>query len=230
MTEGFAKIQPNMVVPALVHDGRLVIESMDIVDYIDATWTDNPLLPADPATAGLCRELVDEGKALHISIRYVTFHWSLGKIGKTNSATQAEAARLQQDASPEQLAEFYAKFNDDAIDEATFVQHLRALESAYEAQQRRLQSDGRNFLTGDQFTMADIIWSIKVMRLIECGYPLKRNFPVLAQWFERVAARPGFREGVMRKNRLFHYGFRMKAFVENLVGRGIRDASRAAAA
>ncbi len=229
MTEAFAQIQPNMVIPALVHDGRLVIESMDIIDYLDEMWPENPLFPVEPGAAALCRELVDEGKALHVAIRYVSFHWSLGSIGKTDAATQAEIARLQRSGSPEQLAEFYAKFNDDAIDEATFRGHLQALESAYEIQQRRLESDGRPYLTGEQFTMADIIWSIKVLRLIECGYPLQRNFPLLAAWYERVAARPGFRAGVFANNRVFHYGFRMKAFIENLFGRGIRGASRAAA-
>lgn len=230
MTEAFAEIQPNMVIPALVHDGRLVIESMDIIDYLDEMWPQDPLFPAAPGAAALCRELVDQGKALHVAIRYVSFHWSLGSIGKTDAATQAEIARLQRSGSPEQLAEFYAKFNDDAIDEATFREHLQSLESAYEAQQRRLESDARPYLTGAQFTMADIIWAIKVLRLIECGYPLRRNFPALAAWYERVAARPGFREGVLANNRLFHYGFRMKAFIENLLGRGIRSASRPAVA
>lgn len=230
MTAAFAQIQPNMVIPALVHDGRLMIESMDIIEYLDEMWPQNPLFPTEPMAAALCRELVDQGKALHVAIRYVSFHWSLGRIGKTDAATQAETARLQRNGSPEQLAEFYAKFNNDAIDEATFREHLQTLESAYATQQQRLASDARPYLTGEQFTMADIIWSLKVLRLLECGYPLKRNFPLLAAWYERVAARPGFREGVFTHNRLFHYGFRMKAFVENLIGRGIRNASRAAAA
>ena len=78
MTEAYAAIQPNMVVPALVHDGKLHIESMDIVAYIDKTWPHNPLYPSDPAAADLCQELVEQGKALHVSVRYVTFHWSLG--------------------------------------------------------------------------------------------------------------------------------------------------------
>lgn len=229
LSEAYAQIQPNMVIPALVHDGRLVIESMDIVDYLDEKWPLNPLLPPEPAAAALCRELVAQGKDLHVAIRHITFHWSLGRMGKTDAATQAEIARLQQHGSPEQLAEFYAKFNDDAIDEATFREHLRTLETAYEAQQRRLDSDGRPYLTGSQFSMADIIWSIKVLRLIECGYPLKRNFPALAAWYERVAARPGFQDGVFTNNRVFHYGFRLKAAIENLLGRGIRQASRYAA-
>lgn len=229
MTEAYAAIQPNMVVPALVHDGKLHIESMDIVAYIDKTWPHNPLYPSDPAAADLCHELVEQGKALHVSVRYVTFHWSLGKIGKTDPATEALITRLQRDGSPERLAEFYAQFNKDQIDEATYAQHLHALEQGYEIQERRLESDGRPYLTGDQFTMADIIWALKVMRLIECGYPLQRNFPLLAQWYARVSRREGFREGVFRKNRFFHYAFRAKAAVENLFGGGIRSASRLAA-
>lgn len=42
----YAAIQPNLVVPALVHDGQLHIESMDIIAYLDETWPANPLLPA----------------------------------------------------------------------------------------------------------------------------------------------------------------------------------------
>ena len=32
LTEAYSKIQPNLVVPALVHDGRLHIESMEIIE------------------------------------------------------------------------------------------------------------------------------------------------------------------------------------------------------
>jgi glutathione S-transferase len=226
---GFAAIQPNMVVPALVHDGELHIESMDIVAYIDATWAHNPLFPREPAAAQLCQALIEQGKALHVSIRYVSFHWSLGRIGKTDAATLERIEKLQRTGSPEQLAEFYAKFNSDQIDESTFLAHLHALENAYSEQEQRLREDGRPYLTGGQFSMADIIWAIKVMRLTECGYPFQRNYPALAAWYARIAQRDGFRDGVLRKNWLFHYAFRLKAAAENLFGGGIRNASRGAA-
>lgn len=229
MSEGYAEIQPNMVVPALVHDGELIIESMDIIDYIDRTWPENPLVPEAADRAALCRELVECGKALHVSIRYVSFHWGLGRIGKTDAGTEARVARLQQAGSPEQLAEFYAQFNHDGIDAETFLTHLRALEKAYGEQEQRLLSDGRRYLTGDTFSIADIIWAIKVLRLVECGYPVAGNFPALGQWYRRVAERPAFQDGVIGKNRFFHYAFRAKAGLENLFGRGIRKDSRAAA-
>jgi len=35
-------------VPILIHNGNPLAESLVIVEYIDQTWTNNPLLPQDP--------------------------------------------------------------------------------------------------------------------------------------------------------------------------------------
>lgn len=228
LTDAYAAIQPNMVVPALVHDGRLYVESMDIVRYLDETWAQNPLLPTEPARVALTEELVALGIRLHVAVRYVSFHWGLGRIGKIGESHVATVRRLEQNGSPEQLAAFYARFNRDEIDEATFLGHLRDLEQGWGEQEARL-ADGRPFLTGDTFTKADIIWAIKVLRIFECGYPFAENFPRLDEWFGRIRRREGFRAGVMNPHRLMSNAFRVKAAIERLLGGGIARASRAAA-
>jgi glutathione S-transferase len=230
LSEAYAAIQPNMVVPALVHDGALHIESMDIIDYLDQRWPAHPLTPIEPDRARLCEELVELGKSLHVSVRYVSFRWGLKGLGKIDAAHELELRKLERSGSPEKLVEFYTRFNRDQIDAATYLEHLHALESGWGAQDARLAEDGRPFLTGDTFSKADIIWSIKVLRILECGYPFATRFPALHAWFGRVRARPGFRDGVMRSHRAMSLGFRAKAAIENLLGVGIRAASRPAAA
>lgn len=227
LTPGYAAIQPNMVVPALVHDGRLHVESMDIIAYLDEAFPEHPLRPREAAAAALCDELVALGKALHVSVRHVTFHWSLGALGRTDAVTEARVAGLERADSPERLGEFYRRFNAGEIDLATFHEHLHRLEAGYAEQEARL-ADGRAFLTGNAFSIADIIWAIKVLRLSECAYPFRRNFPALAAWYARVAARPGFRQGVLGRYRLVHHVFRLKGGLLNLLGRGVANASRVA--
>src|SRR5271156_4217676 len=41
----YLKLNPNAVVPTLVHDGSVIIESTVICEYIDDEWSDPPLKP-----------------------------------------------------------------------------------------------------------------------------------------------------------------------------------------
>lgn len=50
-------------IPVLVHDGKPVAESLIILEYIEETWTQNPILPEDPykrAQARFWAKFVDE--------------------------------------------------------------------------------------------------------------------------------------------------------------------------
>lgn len=225
----YAAIQPNLVVPALVHDGNLHIESMDIIAYLDKVWPINPLVPANTVERQLCEDLVELGKSLHVSVRYVSFHWGLRGLGKLNDQEELALRQLEQAGSPENLVDFYSRFDRNAIDATTFTGHLRALETGWSAQDARLARDGRPFLTGQQFSKADIIWAIKTQRILECGYPFKRNFPYLYAWFSRVRKRRGFQDGVARNNWLMSNVFRLKAVFENLTGSGLARSSGPAA-
>ena len=70
----YLKLNPNAVVPTLVHDDRVIIESTVIGEYIDDEWSDLPLKPRDSfnrARMRLWTKQLDEG--LHAAVGSLSF-------------------------------------------------------------------------------------------------------------------------------------------------------------
>lgn len=45
----------NRQVPVLLHNGKPLVESLVILEYIDETWKDNPILLKDPYERAMAR-------------------------------------------------------------------------------------------------------------------------------------------------------------------------------
>src|SRR3990172_3961306 len=70
----YLRLNPNGVVPTLVHDGKIIIESTLIIEYLDEVFPDTPLMPTDPyerAQARLWMKKIDD--YLHAACSTVTF-------------------------------------------------------------------------------------------------------------------------------------------------------------
>ena len=75
----YMKLNPNAVVPTLIHDGRPVIESSVILYYLDEAFPKPSLMPADPhqrAAVRLYNKLIDE--YVHNSCTILTFATAFG--------------------------------------------------------------------------------------------------------------------------------------------------------
>jgi len=48
LTPEYLKLNPNAVVPTLVHDGAVIIESSIIITYVDDAFSGPALSPSDP--------------------------------------------------------------------------------------------------------------------------------------------------------------------------------------
>ena len=57
--EEYKKLNPMGRVPALVIDGHTLAESVAIMEYLDETIKERPLLPTDPIQRALVRQLVE---------------------------------------------------------------------------------------------------------------------------------------------------------------------------
>ena len=67
----FLKINPKGLVPALDHDGNIVVESNIIIEYLNEVYPEPPLLPADPAGRANARwwiKKLDDGMHLEVAV------------------------------------------------------------------------------------------------------------------------------------------------------------------
>jgi len=54
---GYRAVNPLGLVPALVHQGRVIVQSMAICEYLEEAFDAQPLLPADPASRSAIRSM-----------------------------------------------------------------------------------------------------------------------------------------------------------------------------
>ncbi|XP_030749985.1 pyrimidodiazepine synthase-like isoform X3 [Sitophilus oryzae] len=58
--EWYFKIHPEGKVPALLDGDKVVVESLDICDYLDEKYAQNPLYPAEPAAKQRDKEVIQK--------------------------------------------------------------------------------------------------------------------------------------------------------------------------
>ena len=73
-TDWYQQINPAGLVPTLVHDGRLITESMDILLYLEAQFPDTPLAAVDAETEN---QLLQQADDLQGALKLLTHEFLL---------------------------------------------------------------------------------------------------------------------------------------------------------
>jgi glutathione S-transferase len=187
-TEEFQQINPNGVVPALVHDGMVIVNSVDILAYLDETFGGGSLRPAElEDQIALVLDRADKSQA---GLKYCTFEFFF-KHGPRQSEEVYQ--RLVTGLKSEWLRNFHAEaragFSRERLDEMVGDVHedILWLED--------ILKDGRKWLAGDQFTIADIAWMPNVHRYDILRWPLER-YPLVTRWFKAASARDSYKDGL----------------------------------
>ena len=103
VTPEYFGIHPKGLVPTLVHDGVVHIESNEIIEYLDEAFPDPPLQPRADSERQEMRDWLRTATDIHVpAVKTLIYTRKIGKLLHKNKADDVKYRSLQRD--PELLA------------------------------------------------------------------------------------------------------------------------------
>jgi glutathione S-transferase len=192
----FLGINPRGLVPVLVHDGAVHIESNDIITYLETTFPKPQLIP--PGHENEVAALLKHEDDLHLDLRTLSFRFVFAPPGppKSAEALQSNAANGSGtvqgllDHEKETQIEYWQRAARDGFTDEQARASARKFRAEFDAIDKRLAQ--QPYLMGEALSVLDIAWLIYAHRLSLAGYPFERLHPHVFAWKERLSARPEF--------------------------------------
>ncbi len=190
LTPDYQSLHPKGVVPALVHDGMAVVESHDIIQYLDDHFDGPALMPQTDSEKAKILPWMELGDDLQISIKTLTYDRLFReKFPPTQEKYAFYAAHQRNPALVDFFRQYLEGFDPAALGvaekhaEAFLLRANNALET-------------QSYLAGDAVSLADFSAVVNVHRADRLGLPLA-DHPHLADWYRRMAARPSFKAAIL---------------------------------
>lgn len=191
-TADYQKIHPKGVVPAAVIDGKLIIESMDIIEEVNRRFAQHSLQPDSVADVATKQELMARADVSQPNLKLLTFEFL---FRTAPPPTQASRQFFQENHRNEALKKFHRDFECGfegcSIDAAVNETHGDLIYL------NDVLSDGRRWIAGDAFSLADIAWAPNLHRFYLLDWPL-HHYPFLLGWYDRIRERKSFESAILR--------------------------------
>jgi glutathione S-transferase len=190
----YMKLNPNAVVPTLVHDDKVIIESTVIMHYINDLFPEPPLMPHDPfarSKVHMTAKLIDE--YVHNCCTVLTFATANRQnlLKKSAEELEAELAKSPNKARAEIKRQVYHHGLDAPVVVDALRHHQKLLNRIDAA-----MKEGP-YIAGADYSLADVaatpyIWRLTKLRLSR----LWDDRPGVARWYERIQQRSTFSKAV----------------------------------
>ena len=187
-TPEYLKLNPNGIVPTLVHDGKVVIESGVINEYVDDVFPgQNPLRPADPYLRARMRVLSKMADEYALPATRVPT-WTRTKQAQLKAMSDAEFEKTIRETPLVDHRLKMQALKGEGFSKKEFDEAFGRMEYVYDRCEAAL-ADGP-WLVGSQFTLADIALLPYVDAFRTPRPELMQTHPRVKEWFERCMARP----------------------------------------
>jgi glutathione S-transferase len=187
----YLELNPGGVVPTLDHDGRIVIDSAVIGEYLDEIAPEpESFTPETPLARARMRSLmhfIDEMPAA--AIRVPTFNLAF----LPRFAAMSEAEFLAFAESKPLRKEFMLAMGRKGFSDAEMKSALDRLTRTLARMDAEIGRSGGPWFLGAQATLADVCVMPTIVRMADLGLDtMWRDKPRIADWLAAIRAHPAF--------------------------------------
>jgi len=198
MTPEYLAINPDGVVPTLVHDGQPVRESTIIVEYVDDAFDGPPLKPDDAIGRARMREFIRMTDDRFPAIVFPTYVKYI--LPKLKNRWGEDELRKQADRRP---IDFYKDVHGRGIRGEISPEEIercdKSIEEILDRMEAMIAESGGPWLLGERLTLADIVVAPYFFRLLALGRDdmwAEATRPRVHAWYAALNERPSFRTAV----------------------------------
>lgn len=222
-SEWFQGINPRSLVPVLIHDGEVHIESNDILEYLEGCYKESPLIPENMEEK--IKELLKFEDNLHVDIRNITFKFLVPRFLNKGKSVQPKAKNKatlngEFDSMDDVNRNFWEHYEKYGITDEDASRSLIRFRTALEDLNDQLEDSP--YILGAELSLVDIAWFIYATRIQHANYPLQRLHPNVSGWYERLYANVLFRKEV-RRPLIMQFVLYVHSLILRLKGRSIED-------
>lgn len=189
-TPEYLKLNRNGVVPTLIHDGQVLVESSVIINYVDDAFDGPALKPDDPlgvARAWWWLKRADECLA-RVGILTYTVSLRPGILEKSPEDLEKYIAETPNPG----LRERRRRIIEMGFESPDFPGALNGLDQMLADMEEALSKNA--WLAADGYSLADTAMTPHVERLAElnCADMWRENRPHLSDWWDRITTRASY--------------------------------------
>ncbi|MPZ58274.1 MAG: hypothetical protein GEU91_17630 [Rhizobiales bacterium] len=198
----YTRLNPKALVPALDHDGRIVIESNVILEYLEDVFPQVWLRPGDAYERSLARLwLFNAEEIAHPNVG-VCSHNARHAVRFKSAGISDEVVLRAADQCPNPVVGLRLRRRIEVgVTEADENEAYAKLDYLLDQMERQLEQGP--WLAGAQYSLADIGMAPMINRIEVLPRPeiiAAARRPRVADWWQRIQARPAFVEAFSFKN------------------------------
>ena len=189
----YLKLNPKGVVPTLVHDGKPVCESTAIIDYLEETFPEPPLSPADADGLRRMKEWEKWSDEVGYAAVYVPT-WNKLSKPMAEKLLPAELEKVLAGVPTEERRARWQTVATGGFGDAELNEAYAQMRQTFERLEESLA--GSPYLAGDTFSLGDIAMVPFVERMTDLKPELTGPdvYPKTHAWLARLAARPSWQD------------------------------------